>query len=118
MREIKFRFWDKEEAGQTQRINMSIPTTKIQTIVSFEDETTCIEQFTGLRDKNGRDIYEGDIVRISSIEMGVFNGLIEYEAPSYIVTSPTMLSSPVPSLAYRIEVIGTIHENPELIHKE
>ena len=76
--------------------------------VFFDQET--IEQFTGLHDKNGKEIYEGDIpdgygaVFFSNEYLGYFAKSNEFECeykPIYDI--------PI------IEIIGNIHENPELL---
>lgn len=72
--------------------------------------TNGVMQFTGLKDKNGKEIYEGDIV---SCPIGTFEGVmktavVKYDSGFYI---PLNLNSP------ETEVIGNIYENPELCNK-
>ena len=83
------------------------------------EDTLC--QYTGLTDKNGTKIFEGDVVRISE---DYYDGLhysgnevyysdgafcVEYETPEYDVTSIGFL------VKEGVEVIGNIYDNPELL---
>ena len=86
------------------------------------DEET-IGQFTGLRDRNGKEIYHRDICLIrfdlDKVEDSVLLTLTENEKKTgkriFIVESP-LFNRQIEFTADDIEVIGNIHENPELLN--
>ena len=76
-----------------------------------------VGQYTGLTDKSGKKIFEGDIVRIS--ERGkVVNGKIIFKNDyngGWLVADKTEQSSCSLAMRNNVEVIGNIHDNPELL---
>ncbi|EAW7204195.1 hypothetical protein FG327_03965 [Listeria monocytogenes] len=91
---------------------------------SFDD--VVLMQYTGLKDKNGKKIFEGDIVAFSEDDFHVFNSQVEYfsedgypafdiKVPSDYYFDSNVFSEVSMSGLHEIEVIGNIHENPELM---
>ena len=126
MRELKFRAWDKsvEHLYEVQTlidgggvIGRYVLNGEMNYIQLCADEVI-IEQYTGLKDKNGKEIYEGDIVLntyYDDNEMYMVlwvNDSVAFGMES--LDDMELYKLPLESL----EVIGNIHENPELIEKE
>ncbi|GED14833.1 YopX family protein [Aneurinibacillus migulanus] len=127
MREIKFRAWDKQEK------EMFMPDTENNNEIFFagfvngvlrcsesqydEDDDFILMQYTGLKDKNGKDIYEGDLVNNEDNETAV----IIYETGSFLLQypdSPLDFDSLFDFQDDRLEIIGNIYQNPELLEGE
>jgi len=81
-------------------------------------ETNTISQFTGMRDKKRVKIYEDDIVRVSDFGYNVKVGKIVYneKAALYQVVAPLFICALgcYADGTVDIEVIGNIHDNPEM----
>jgi len=115
MRTIKFRAFGDGEMDYMPEV-ISGPLSTNEELGEFlSDHYACeIMQFTGLLDKNGTEIYEGDILEYISANMIRHRDSIIY---GEIDRAGFQVNSPFINIYYKqaIEVIGNIYENPELL---
>lgn len=142
MREIKFRIWCKQNESMQRVSKIGFDEGKLWYVLDEDHETQppyfeddddwVLMQYTGLKDKNGKEIYEGDIVKTHDQ-----NNVIKYEYGSFLVkglhadeyertysvlyhylvdaTIPDMPHSRFDGVTTTLEVIGNIYENPKLL---
>ncbi len=120
MRPIKFRAWDKKNSCWVVNFLIQANGTAIAiadnwNTASYDQREIELEQFTGLLDKNGKEIYEGDIVRLNRNDIS-HSGPIVYSGASFGMQSQTKWwIHSIEDQAGELEVIGNIHETPELV---
>ena len=121
MREIKFRAWHKEKKIMGEVLGIDI----LHKEIFFSNEDVdCYEhtdfkdielmEYTGLKDKNNKEIYEGDIVTLHNSKYKViFNSK---EAGFVLRDDEFEMNIPFTNNNNkRMEIIGNIYENPELL---
>lgn len=124
-REIKFRVWDKNEKTminfeEIERIDFTDKTIIVGGYINFED----IEfmQYIGLKDKDGIEIYDGDILintNKSKLNLGMDNQkyLVVYKALGFDL-KPLFKGIALKFDYSDLKKIGNIYENPELLSEE
>ena len=116
MREIKFRTWDKlnKEMINFESINFQERRVYKDTVSYRKFNDIELMEYTGLKDMDGKEIYEGDILfesfREEYFKVVFENGSFRAEADGY--------SLDLEDYDDICEVVGNIYENPELIEED
>ena len=134
MRPIKYRAWDKRRKRMVEvtSINFRDGTIQVETRHAVNREVyledIVLMQYTGLKDKNGKEIYEGDLLNMHYCNESVVKGKVvtvkmgmTYDSDGWQhgrtygwVAGNNSLADVAPYA----EVLGDIYENPELLEEE
>ena len=113
----RYRAWDKET--KTMNGMAEIYRNRNQEIeLRPRDENIILMQSTGLRDKNGKEVFVGDVLGTKD---GLLNGVVEYRTDLGMWTNSLIRYNNFERLcnvAGNREIIGNIYENPELLEDE
>ena len=121
MRKIKFRAWDKENEKMMKVSSISLENKEIAvkdfgTYHFFRIKDIELMQYIGLKDKNDKEIYEGDIVILNDAEEEN-RCIVKYKYGSYILVDGD-LREDLSNVEDRfLEVIGNIYENKNLLEE-
>lgn len=121
-REFKFRAWESKEKRWAAHQIMAV----LKNLIERLELKDClsisgrliIEQYTGLKDRNDREIYEGDIVKYGNQVFEVKFDEMEDSSCSYYYLGWAMGGLSLCEHYGMVVVIGNIHENPELLGGE
>ncbi len=111
-REIKFRVWNQKRKimySWEDLTHMEVQDMCQSIFAPFDHEI--VMQYTGLKDKNGKEIYEGDIV--------IYNDdlyIVDFGYAGFKLLDKNGIQQQFQNDFGNIEVIGNIYENPELLN--
>jgi len=120
----RYRAWDKEfkEMVQVNALVLDEQVIKVtyknKNVVKDDVKEYVLMQSTGFKDKNGKEIFEGDVLGTKD---GLLNGFIEYrEDLGMFVNSLIRYNNfeRLCNVASDREIIGNVYENPELLEVE
>lgn len=127
-REIKFRIWnksqkvfvdlDKEFDQETKVWDLDLRRKQVYLSHGQYGEHTdlgpqdvILQQFTGLKDKNGKEIYEGDILNVNPKWTAYKNDnrVVSFKNGIFLANDRPLYGQ------HHLEIVGNIFENPELL---
>ena len=121
MKDIKFRVWDNERNAMFNsksvdidffegKIEITSDTIRYDEVYTDEIKDFELMQYVGCKDKNNKEIYEGDIVKTKE-----HIGQIIYSKGMFFIDVKGDFYLPIYNVSEFMEVIGNIYENPELL---
>ena len=127
-RQIKFRAWEKKtkrmtvvdviKFALTGRVKRVHEYTSEISSTSYDVKDIELMQYTGLKDKNGKEIYEGDVVEVEDYSNGAWFGRPQPTKRQEVYYCDEDGEYPFNGtgkfVSNKTEVIGNIYENPEL----
>ena len=121
MKDIKFRVWDNERNAMFNsksvdidffegKIEITSDTIRYDEVYTDEIKDFELMQYVGCKDKNNKEIYEGDIVKTKE-----HIGQIIYSKGMFFIDVKEDFYLPIYNVSEFMEVIGNIYENPDLL---
>jgi hypothetical protein len=123
MREIKFRAADTDNKGNFKRWVHGTPEFGDMGQLYMHEgigskklcQRSTLGQYTGLHDKNGKEIYEGDLLEWDNFDDDYKMGAIEVDVVHTVEWGELLGTWQLPRPTTTFKVIGNIYENPDLI---
>ena len=131
-RTVKVRAWNTSKGHMVQQYSSFDKKGTLSTALTYPEDSYELMQYTGLHDRNGQEIYEGDIVTksygvaeklVTGDKKLESNYRVEYFLDGYVVNcvgvgwSKCMSEYLISNSRIGMDIIGNIYENPELLTK-
>ena len=114
---FKFRAWDNQERYYIPDEETNFCHGMMEYWLDKEDCPLVFEQCTGMKDKNGKLIYEGDIVE--AYDYTIEHSQVVWDKGCYVLKSKDVaMYEHLSSYEKKFKIIGNIHENPELLEED
>jgi uncharacterized phage protein (TIGR01671 family) len=119
-REIKFRAWDTKKSCWVKNVYIALDGWHFTSAIDDHQPELVLMQYTGLEDKNGKEIYEGDLIELEEYGRGkvVFDeAMFQYKplTDAWQIEENVKCHAFYPVTEARVEVIGNIYSNPTLL---
>ena len=121
MRKIKFRGWHTEGKEMVYMHQLPLhsryPKRSLADVFSNLHMNWVLMQYSGVKDKEGAEIFEGDIIKTGDNK---FRGVVEYESHCYHINRyqhGVKMASGINMYYSGIQVIGNIYENKDLLNE-
>lgn len=126
-REIRFRAWSEKTKQMAdpfgpRRGGTILWRSALETAVSYRSliDSDVLMQYTGLLDKNGKEIYEGDVIEFNLEDGTKEYGTVRWSKDGFWTTQKEgmheeLLSDELNTNAYEYKVVGNSFENPEIL---